>query len=124
MDPQLPDSLFDREQIKRAVINLLENAVAATSDNGSISLETAYNPELQIITMTVTDNGCGIHPENKARLFEPYFSTKKSGTGLGLAIVSSIVADHNGYIRVRDNQPRGSLFIVELPASLNEELRV
>lgn len=124
LDPQLPDSLFDREQIKRAVINLLENAVAATSDNGSISLETAYNPELQIITMTVTDNGCGIHPENKARLFEPYFSTKKSGTGLGLAIVSSIVADHNGYIRVRDNQPRGSLFIVELPASLNEELRV
>lgn len=124
LDPQLPDSLFDREQIKRAVINLLENAVAATSDNGSISLETAYNPELQIITMTVTDNGCGIHPENKARLFEPYFSTKKSGTGLGLAIVSSIVADHNGYIRVRDNQPRGSLFIIELPASLNEELRV
>lgn len=123
LDPQLPNSRFDREQIKRVIINLLENAVAAIADSGSIVLESAYNPELKIITMTVADNGCGIHSEDKARLFEPYFSTKKSGTGLGLAIVSSIVADHNGYIRVRDNQPRGSLFLVELPATLNEELR-
>jgi two-component system nitrogen regulation sensor histidine kinase NtrY len=123
LDPQLPNSLFDREQIKRAIINLLENSVAAITDSGRITLETVYNPELRIITMTVADNGCGIPSEDKARLFEPYFSTKKSGTGLGLAIVSSIIADHNGYIRVRDNQPRGSLFIVELPATMNEELR-
>ena len=53
--------------------------------------------------------------EDKSRLFEPYFSTKKSGTGLGLAIVSAIVSDHNGYIRVRDNQPRGTVFTIELP---------
>ena len=51
----------------------------------------------------------------KLRLFEPYFSTKREGTGLGLAIVSSIIADHQGYIRVQDNQPRGSRFIIELP---------
>jgi two-component system nitrogen regulation sensor histidine kinase NtrY len=54
-------------------------------------------------------------PEVKARLFEPYFSTKPEGTGLGLAIVSAIVADHNGFIRVRDNQPRGSRFVMEFP---------
>ena len=61
------------------------------------------------------DNGPGISKENKLKLFEPYFSTKKTGTGLGLAIVSTIISDHNGYIRVQDNKPTGSIFIIELP---------
>ncbi len=114
---QLPNIKFDREQIKRVIINLLENAIAATGESGTINLGSAYNQELQIITMTVADSGCGIPAEDKARLFEPYFSTKKTGTGLGLAIVSTIIADHNGYIRVRDNEPNGSIFIIELPAT-------
>ncbi|WP_281174886.1 ATP-binding protein [Pelobacter seleniigenes] len=84
---------------------------------GTIKLESDYNQELQIITLSVADTGCGIPAEDKARLFEPYFSTKKTGTGLGLAIVSTIIADHNGYIRVRDNKPQGSIFIIELPAT-------
>ncbi len=117
LDTQLPDTKFDREQIKRVVINLLENSVAAISGTGTISLTSVYNQELQIISLTITDSGCGIPAEDKTRLFEPYFSTKKTGTGLGLAIVSTIIADHNGYIRVRDNQPTGSIFIIELPAS-------
>ncbi len=117
LDQDLPDTKFDREQIKRVIINLLENAIAAITGNGEIRLETDYNQELQIITLTVADSGCGIPAEDKTRLFEPYFSTKKTGTGLGLAIVSTIVADHNGYIRVRDNSPKGSLFIIELPAT-------
>jgi two-component system nitrogen regulation sensor histidine kinase NtrY len=54
--------------------------------------------------------------EQKAHLFEPYFSTKKTGMGLGLAIVNSIISDHNGRIRVEDNPPRGARFIIELPA--------
>jgi two-component system nitrogen regulation sensor histidine kinase NtrY len=54
-------------------------------------------------------------PEVKARLFEPYFSTKKEGTGLGLAIVSAILSDHRAFVRVRDNEPKGSRFIVEFP---------
>ncbi len=70
-----------------------------------------------MITLTVADDGCGIPPEDKTRLFEPYFSTKKTGTGLGLAIVSTIITDHNGYIRVRDNSPEGTIFIIELPAT-------
>jgi two-component system nitrogen regulation sensor histidine kinase NtrY len=68
--------------------------------------------------MTIADNGCGIPSEDKPRLFEPYFSTKKTGTGLGLAIVSTIISDHNGYIRVRDNKPQGARFIIELPATI------
>ncbi len=117
IDPTLPVFSLDREQIKRVVINLLDNAVAAVSSNsnGAIAIETSFNQDLQIVTLKVSDNGCGIPAEDKPRLFEPYFSTKKSGTGLGLAIVSTIISDHNGYIRVRDNVPRGTLFIVELP---------
>ncbi len=117
LDPHLPNTTFDREQIKRVIINLLENSIAAITESGTIKLESVYNHELQIITLTIADSGCGIPAEDKARLFEPYFSTKKTGTGLGLAIVSTIVADHNGYIRVRDNSPKGSLFIIELPAA-------
>lgn len=115
----LPDTKFDREQIKRVIINLLENAIAAVADDGKITVGTGYNSELKILTLSVADNGCGIPAEDKTRLFEPYFSTKKTGTGLGLAIVSTIIADHNGYIRVRDNTPKGSLFIIELPVTAN-----
>ncbi len=117
LDKAMPISNLDREQIKRVIINLFENAVAAIRDKGEISVETVYNPELEIISLTISDTGPGIPAEDKPRLFEPYFSTKKSGTGLGLAIVSSIIADHNGYIRVRDNSPHGARFIIELPAN-------
>ncbi|MCD6187426.1 MAG: HAMP domain-containing protein [Desulfuromusa sp.] len=117
LDQHLPDTKFDREQIRRVIINLLENSIAAIAGEGTIWLKSAYNQELQIITLKVADSGCGIPSEDKARLFEPYFSTKKTGTGLGLAIVSTIIADHNGYIRVRDNSPHGSIFIIELPAT-------
>ena len=68
-----------------------------------------------MVRLEIADNGVGMTPEVQARLFEPYFSTKTDGTGLGLAIVSAIVADHNGFIRVRDNAPRGSRFILEFP---------
>ena len=70
---------------------------------------------LGIVRLEIADNGDGMTAEVKARLFEPYFSTKPDGTGLGLAIVSAIVADHNGFIRARDNLPRGSRFIMEFP---------
>ena len=120
LDADLPDSKFDREQIKRALINLLENAVSATPADGAITISSSFNSEINIITLMVSDTGCGIPAENKPRLFEPYFSTKKTGTGLGLAIVSTIVADHNGYIRVKDNDPQGTHFIIELPA--NEDI--
>ncbi|SHO51077.1 sensor histidine kinase [Desulfopila aestuarii] len=106
---------FDAEQIKRCLINLLDNAVAVLPDGGTIDIELSPDEPSGSIFIKVADNGPGITKENKLKLFEPYFSTKKSGTGLGLAIVSTIISDHSGYIRVQDNKPRGSVFIIELP---------
>jgi two-component system nitrogen regulation sensor histidine kinase NtrY len=65
--------------------------------------------------LTVADTGVGVPDRDKIRIFEPYFSTKRGGTGLGLAIVNSIVAEHQGFIRVEDNVPRGARFIIDLP---------
>jgi two-component system nitrogen regulation sensor histidine kinase NtrY len=115
-DNSLPQMKIDRNQIKRVVINLLENSVAAMEERGDVAIRTSFDSELKLATFTVADNGPGVPPEDKPRLFEPYFSTKKTGTGLGLAIVSSIVSDHNGFVRVRDNEPQGACFVVELPA--------
>jgi two-component system nitrogen regulation sensor histidine kinase NtrY len=106
---------LDRDQMRRVMINLFENAIAAIDNGGEIMVQTEYNQELRMVSISVSDNGLGIPEEAKDRLFEPYFSTKRAGTGLGLAIVNNIIADHNGYIRVRDNEPRGTKFIIELP---------
>jgi two-component system nitrogen regulation sensor histidine kinase NtrY len=122
-DEGLPVLELDREGLKRAVINVLDNAVAAcaaggrtvAAERGRIELRTTYDASLNVARLEIADNGPGMTGEVKARLFEPYFSTKPDGTGLGLAIVSTIVADHNGFIRVRDNWPRGSRFVIELP---------
>jgi two-component system nitrogen regulation sensor histidine kinase NtrY len=116
-DETVPVLQLDRDQIKRVLINLLDNAVAALEGEGEINVESIYDKELQMATFIVADTGHGITPEDKPRLFEPYFSTKKSGTGLGLAIVNSIIADHHGFIRVKDNEPKGTKFIIELPTA-------
>ncbi len=114
-DANLPLLQLDRDQIKRVLINLLDNGVAAIDGAGQIDVTSSYNPELRMATFTVADSGQGISADDKPRLFEPYFSTKRGGTGLGLAIVSTIIADHHGFIRVKDNEPHGARFIVELP---------
>ena len=111
----IPVFKLDREQIKRAMINLLDNAVAAIPGKGRITIKLSQDKVLRIVMIEVSDTGIGIPNEDKERLFEPYFSTKKSGTGLGLAIVSRIISDHNGLIRVEDNKPKGTRFIIELP---------
>ena len=115
---KVPTCNLDRDQMKRAIVNILDNAVDAIDDEGSINIETYYDKILQIARIEIADTGCGIPQEEKSKLFEPYFSTKKSGTGLGLSIVSTIIADHNGYIRARDNYPKGTRFIIELPVKV------
>jgi two-component system nitrogen regulation sensor histidine kinase NtrY len=116
LDEKLPLLEVDRDQMKRVIINLLDNAIASIEGSGMIILETSYDKEYKIARIEVADTGCGIPEEDKPRLFEPYFSTKKSGTGgLGLVIVSDIIADHRGYIRVKDNIPKGTRFVIELP---------
>jgi two-component system nitrogen regulation sensor histidine kinase NtrY len=112
---RLPVLNIDRDQMKRVMMNLIKNSLAAIDGEGEIKIQTGYDPKLQVVRLEVSDDGCGIPDEDKGRLFEPYFSTRKSGTGLGLTIVNAIIADHNGYIRVRDNKPKGTTFLIELP---------
>ena len=97
------------------MINLVDNAVAAIKDNGNIVITLEHDNELKAVSIEVADDGAGISEEDKARIFEPNFSTKKTGSGLGLTIVNTIIADHKGVIRVQDNYPKGTKFIVELP---------
>jgi two-component system nitrogen regulation sensor histidine kinase NtrY len=115
-DEGFPQLFLDTEQFKQVMINLFENAIQAM-DNGenSIRVRLMHNELLKIAILECADSGHGLTSEDKLRVFEPYYSTKEKGTGLGLAIVASIVADHHGFIRIRDNMPRGSVFVVELP---------
>jgi two-component system nitrogen regulation sensor histidine kinase NtrY len=105
---------IDGEQVRRALINLLDNAVEATDAPGRVTV--SARREDGHLEIRVADTGRGIPPESKEKLFLPYYSTKGRGTGLGLAIVHRIVTDHQGTIRVEDNEPRGTVFTVELPA--------
>lgn len=120
-DPQLPKFLFDADQIRRVLTNLVDNAVESVAEmkNGQIVVQTQYDALSKIVRLTVTDNGRGIPPHLKGRVFEPYMTTKKHGTGLGLAIVKRTVEDHNGYVRVFENHPRGTRFVIELPVILS-----
>jgi len=114
----LPVVNVDRDQMKRVMINLIKNSLAAIENEGTIRIQTSYDPKLQTVRLEFSDDGCGISDDDKGRLFEPYFSTRKTGTGLGLTIVNAIIADHNGYIRVRDNKPKGTTFLIELPVRI------
>ncbi|MFW6147350.1 MAG: ATP-binding protein [Thermodesulfobacteriota bacterium] len=111
----IPILKFDKEQMKRVMINLLDNAVASIAEKGKITVKLAYDEASGTVRIEVMDTGVGIPDADKKKLFEPYFSTKKSGTGLGLTIANTIVSDHHGFMRVEDNKPKGTKFIIELP---------
>jgi two-component system nitrogen regulation sensor histidine kinase NtrY len=111
----IPPLNLDRQQMKQALINLIDNAIGAIKGDGVISFVVTHDPILKRIRIEVADDGPGISNNDKTRLFEPNFSTKKTGMGLGLTIVSTIIADHNGVISVQDNIPRGAKFVIELP---------
>ena len=113
---ELPMLRLDFDQMKRAVINLVDNAIEATEGRGSIQLATEFDRGAGRVRLVVSDDGPGIAPADRDQLFVPHFSTKKRGSGLGLAIVSRIVQEHHGTIRVEDKQPRGARFVIELPA--------
>jgi len=113
----LPAVMADPEAIKRAIANLVDNAAEAMQDAmlKEITISTSLVASRDAVELAVSDTGQGVSRDVKERLFLPYFSTKERGTGLGLAIVSRIVEDHRGSIRVEENKPFGSRFVVELP---------
>jgi hypothetical protein len=113
----LPAVMADPEAIKRAIANLVDNAAEAMQDAmlKEITISTSLVASRDLVELAVSDTGQGVSRDVKERLFLPYFSTKERGTGLGLAIVSRIVEDHRGSIRVEENKPFGSRFVVELP---------
>jgi two-component system nitrogen regulation sensor histidine kinase NtrY len=112
----LPKVGVDQEQIRRVVINLVDNAIEAMGRRGAIDLETQHDRANNVVRIVVADNGPGIPAAEREKLFLPYYSTKQRGSGLGLAIVRRIVAEHGGTIGVTDNTPRGTRFAIELPA--------
>jgi len=115
---ELPIFSFDPEQIKRALVNLIENAIEsydAAATVRPVSLSARLDEAGEKIVLEISDRGRGIAPENFRKLFQPYFSTKGRGTGLGLAIVRRIVSEHHGRIYAERNEQKGSRFIIELP---------
>lgn len=106
---------MDREQFKRVLLNLFENAIQAMTGDGEIALAVEVDATENRVLIDIADNGPGIREEDKEKLFLPYFSTKRGGTGLGLAIANKIIREHMGYLRVRDNSPRGTVFSIEMP---------
>ena len=113
--PGLPLVRIDPEQIRRVVINLVDNAIEAMERRGEIIVETQLDAANAIVRVIVADNGPGIPAGEREKLFLPYYSTKRRGSGLGLAIVRRIIAEHGGNIDVGDNTPRGTRFTIELP---------
>ncbi len=115
LDPSVGSVSMDPHQMRRALINLIDNAVAAMNKQGTIRVSTRAVGVNGSVRLEIADSGPGIDPDDRDKMFAPYFSTKKRGTGLGLAIVHKVVTDHRGTIRVEDNEPRGARFVIELP---------
>ena len=115
-DPSIGNVRLDREQMHRAFRNLLENALDAVGDSGTVEISTVQDFKEKRIRIEISDDGPGINVGDQDKVFLPYFSTKKKGAGLGLAIVNRIVADHEGRISVKDRSPRGTVMAIDLPA--------
>ena len=114
LDPDLPATMLDVEQMKRVFVNLIDNALEAlvsVSDERLITITTRRRGNLALCESPTR----GIAPADFRRLFEPYFSRRDSGTGLGLAIVQRIILEHRGTIRAEKNDPHGARFVIELP---------
>jgi two-component system, NtrC family, nitrogen regulation sensor histidine kinase NtrY len=120
----LPPVLLDPLQMRRVFANLLDNALEALAGEPApeLRIRCELARDATMARLTISDTGRGIAPEDQARVFTPYFSTRKNGTGLGLAISSRIVADHGGYIAVEPNSPKGTRFIIELPVCQESSL--
>jgi two-component system nitrogen regulation sensor histidine kinase NtrY len=112
----VPHVRLDPEQIRRVIINLVDNAIEAMERKGTIVVETQCDSANHLVRVIVADDGPGIPAAEREKLFLPYYSTKRRGSGLGLAIVRRIIAEHGGNIEAADNAPHGTRFTIELPS--------
>jgi two-component system nitrogen regulation sensor histidine kinase NtrY len=112
----VPHVRLDPEQIRRVIINLVDNAIEAMERKGTIVVETQCDSANHLVRVIVADDGPGIPAAEREKLFLPYYSTKRRGSGLGLAIVRRIIAEHGGNIEATDNTPHGTRFTIELPS--------
>jgi signal transduction histidine kinase len=110
----------DPDQLRRALGNLVLNALDAMPEGGTLRVRTALHDAG--VRLEVSDSGQGLTEEECQRLFTPYYTTKQHGTGLGLAIVQSVVSDHHGKISVSSASARGTSFTIDLPASQPDPL--
>ena len=118
LDENLGKTKVDGKAIYRAILNLVGNAIDALSEEGgSVTLSTRGDLEAKELTITVTDTGCGISPENLENIFKPFFSTKgaKQGTGLGLAVTQKVIGEHGGSLTVESELGSGTTFVISLP---------
>jgi signal transduction histidine kinase len=122
---QLDDGLskipIDPDLIHRVVSNLVLNAIDAMPQGGTLTLRTRDTGERA--RLEITDTGTGLTPEERERIFTPYYTTKQHGTGLGLAVVQSVVSDHHGTINVNSEPGRGTTFVIDLPKRAIEDAK-
>ncbi len=123
---EVPEFNFDRDALKRVFMNILVNAAEALEgfSQAQVEIDLDYDPQLKRVFVQIADNGPGLGSVERAKMFEPYYSSKKEGTGLGLAIAKTIVSDHGGYVRVKSNQPQGTIFVVELPVRSRQSVSI
>ena len=111
--PDLPPILADAEQIEQVFVNLIKNAYDAIADVGTVEVSSQrLGGE---VLVSITDTGVGIAPDQLARIFDPFFSTKPGGTGLGLSMASKIIDDHRGRIIIGSEEGKGTHARVRLP---------
>jgi nitrogen fixation/metabolism regulation signal transduction histidine kinase len=121
-EPALPEAKVDRRLLKRTLVNLLENALHALNGKGFI--EVRVERTAGALRLVVRDNGVGIEPEVKNRVFEPYFSTRAAGTGLGLAIARKVIEDHGGTISLESSPGKGTEVTILLPVDTSRREEV
>jgi len=115
LEENVPEILFDTNQIEQVFINLLLNAVEAIEEQGEITISSFVDNKKNKLIIEIKDNGCGILPENVNRIFEPFYSTKAKGTGLGLSVSYRIISNHQGHIHVSSKPGKGTGFVIEFP---------
>ncbi|MDQ7088066.1 MAG: ATP-binding protein [Acidobacteriota bacterium] len=121
VEEKLPPHRLDEQAMRRCLINLIENAIAAVGRQGTVVVRARSVPAHQAVALEVEDDGVGLSEEDRDKLFLPSFTRRPGGTGLGLAIVHRIVSEHGGTIRAESAEPRGTRMVIELPAGPTTE---